>query len=153
MYSRVPGTLKDALTEIKLKIGAEAMAEAVGKTPSLIQKWTNPEKEIEPSLRQALQLDVACLKACGLTPVRDWYLHHLGESDQPAPRRDLQRETLDVMSATGELAAKINEVMNEKGPRGRAISHNEATAVLRAAREVRKQAEEVEQAVQPFVAH
>ena len=131
MYQRIPDTLEDALTMIKAALGAAKMAEAVGVSGSMVQKWTNPHHASLPSFDQMVLLDRACLKVTGQAPIQEIYQKKVGQNPgQPNLLQDLQTEMLDVQAATGALAQKVREVTCKTSASGEDLSQNEAIAVL-----------------------
>lgn len=145
MYQRTPDTLEDALTMIKATLGAIKMAEAVGVTDSLVQKWTNPHHASKPSIEQALLLDVACAAASGNAPVLALFQKRLGSTvNHPTPLQNLQTEMLQFTAATGALAQKVTEVTCKKGPGGSEMTPNEAKELLHTAKDAENQLRDIQ---------
>ena len=58
MKTRIAGTFEGAILDIVRVLGIERCAEVVGKSVSLVRKWSDPDNKTLPSLDQALVLDL-----------------------------------------------------------------------------------------------
>jgi len=69
-------SFEHAISQILTEIGEESAAYAVGKSSSLVRKWSDPDQRAAPSLFQAVELDLAYAKATGLgAPIFSVYRH------------------------------------------------------------------------------
>ncbi len=104
-------------------LGVEAMAEAVGKSVSLINAWCDPERpEVVPSVRQAALIDHLCVARAGERPLTET-LRLMTDRARPGRRADLRDGIADLMAEVGDVARLTRS----------ALSDNRLTAAERAA--------------------
>ena len=78
MKQRPARSFEKAIFNIMSALGNEAAAAAVGRSVSLIRKWSDPDSDSWPSLKQALALDAAYVRATGNPPpIHQVYQHRL----------------------------------------------------------------------------
>ena len=63
MKPRPHGSFARALSRIRDTLGEAACAQALGRSGALVSKWCDPDHDALPTLRQAVQLDVAYVLA------------------------------------------------------------------------------------------
>ncbi len=111
------------------EVGDTACAQAVRRSPSLIRKWSDPDNDTLPNLRQALLLDALYVAKTGKpAPILSLYQSRLAETLSPAPAApslDMLNQLTEVFYLLGVAAKRINE---EK--KGRIWSPNERLSVL-----------------------
>ena len=97
---RDPRTFKGAVTRILGVLGDEACATAVGKSASLIYKWSDPDRDSLPSVEQALALDLAYIAAGeGSAPIGTVYSsalecdHQVGQPAQASSHLNFSRDS------------------------------------------------------------
>lgn len=113
---RDPRTFKGAVTRILGVLGDEACATAVGKSASLIYKWSDPDRDSLPSVEQALALDLAYIAAGeGNAPIGAVYSSAL-ECDQlvdDGPPKHLHTSTLAATAAWGAFCQRLADTHQE----------------------------------------
>jgi hypothetical protein len=139
-YQRIPGTLEDAIDQIKGLLGADMAAETAGVSSSLIQKWSNPHHDARPNWNQIVLLDQACLKDCGKAPIHAALGRSIGfsEQSQPSQQKDLQDHTLGLTVELGLLAESVRKATDANSPAGEQLSKREAVELLRCLEEFTK---------------
>lgn len=101
---RDPDTFDAAVTTIINLIGTDSAARAVGKSVSLVEKWSRPRTNRSPDVHQALALDAAYMMAGGTcAPMHD--MHDLL----------LRRDVGEGVACRRALATSIAEVSEEIG--------------------------------------
>jgi hypothetical protein len=101
---RDPDTFDAAVTTITDLIGCDGAALAVGKSASLVEKWSRPGTNRSPNVHQALALDAVYMMAGGTcAPMHDMH------------DRLLRREVGEGIACRRELAASIAEASEEMG--------------------------------------
>ena len=124
---RDPRTFKGAVTRILGMLGDEACAAAVGKSASLIYKWSDPDCDTLPSVEQALALDQAYVAAGeGNPPIATVYSLALEcgrQSDIPA--KHLHTSVLAATAAWGVFCHRLAETQPAAIAEVR-LSHNDA---------------------------
>jgi hypothetical protein len=101
---RDPDTFYAAVKTITDLIGCDGAGLAVGKSASLVEKWSRPDTNRSPNVHQALALDAAYMMAGGTcAPMHDMH------------DRLLRREVGEGVACRRELAASIAEANKEVG--------------------------------------
>ena len=141
---REPGTLADALDKIRGDLTRAGMAEAVGKSESLVQRWTDPDMPEWPNFQQCLKLDQAWVASGhrGHPPIFAAYERALGIQAGPVGHFKHWLEELgDVSVALGQFASTAMEAYDD----GR-IEPHERRDVAKARENLIREAHEVEAA-------
>lgn len=102
--ARDPLTFDAAVTIITDLIGCDGAARAVGKSVSLIEKWSRPGTDRSPNVAQALALDVAYIMAGGTGAP----MHEMHEAL-------LTREVGDTIACRRALGEALAEASTEMG--------------------------------------
>lgn len=111
---RTPQTYENALDKIKGDLTRERMADAVGKSISLIHKWTDEDSDLLPHIKQCELLDKAWMAENeGTPPIYAAYRAALGgRSQRPVGRfGDVKSELLDAYKAMQEASDKIRDAI------------------------------------------
>lgn len=154
---RMPQTYPDAVVRAMGLLSVDGVAEAVGKSPSLVRAWADPDRDSLPSIEQCEMIDRA-LVADGHDAVMLPVLRaRVGRATGVhTPAHVLDRLTA-VMEDVGELSGECRAALSPSGPGGRGITANEALQIAaRAAEAVEeltrliRDMEERESAVQPL---
>jgi len=73
--SRISLSLSEAVRTVIAALGIEATATAAGRSPSSVYKWADPALKHFPSLKQALEMDIAFVQAAhGPPPLLTAYM-------------------------------------------------------------------------------
>ena len=110
MKRRVPGRFSAAISRIRDGLGEDHCAKVVGRGPSLIRKWSDPDQPTLPNLRQALTLDVAFVTAGlgedGEPPILTAYADRLDRlvKETPDQALDVIVTILSMQATMGSLA-------------------------------------------------
>jgi hypothetical protein len=114
---RPPGSIADAVTVIKVAVGEEAMAAAVGKSAGLMRAWCDPDDERKPALPQAILLDCLYRRVTGEAPpllalfkreVERAHLEHVGGS-ATGRQVDLRASVLLLQGELGDLSRSVTQ--------------------------------------------
>ena len=152
MYGRIAGTLAAALTQAAALLTTEKLGQVAGVGLSMAQKWINPQTDHAPNMMQCLLIDQACMKEAQQAPIHAFYYQEIGQPKMVAPPlENLQGEMLEVMSATGLLAAHVKSAMEKTSPMGEALSHNEAVVITQQAQSVVREAQDIILTAKGFV--
>ena len=126
---RDPRNFKGAVTRILGVLGDEACATAVGKSASLIYKWSDPDRDSLPSVEQALALDLAYIAAGeGSAPIGAVYSAAL-ECDyqvDDGPPKHLHASALAATAAWGAFCQRLAETHQSATAEKISLSRNEA---------------------------
>lgn len=150
MKLRPPRRFAAAVTRIKDALGEKRCAEIVGRTPSLIRKWADPDHPTRPNLPQALALDVAFVEAGhGDPPILSLYQNRLARAVAAQPDRatiDVALAALSVQAAVGDLSQSI-VATRANAAEGAAFSTNEKNQILHLLERLQHQAAQIEDAL------
>ena len=81
MKNRPARSFEKALVTIVSSLGDTEAARIVGRSPSLVRKWSDPDSDARPRLDQCLKLDMAYVSRTGLpAPIHGVYLRKLEEA-------------------------------------------------------------------------
>ena len=108
MKPRTPGSFEAAIMRIVGNVTDETAALAVGKSPSLVRKWADPDCDTLPDLRQSLALDACYVEAgCGPAPILAVLVSRLAAVSGPrhSPADPLERlaDTLREVSEAADV--------------------------------------------------
>jgi len=152
MKLRAPRRFATAVTRIKNALGDEKCAEIVGRSPSLIRKWADPDHPSRPNLPQALALDVAFVQAGhGDPPILGLYQQRLARTvvvDSERSPVDVALAGLSVQAAVGEISESILTMRASN----RALSPNEKNKILILLERLQEQAIKIEDALDDGIA-
>tara|TARA_R110002167_G_scaffold35239_5_gene112593 strand:- start:351 stop:818 length:468 start_codon:yes stop_codon:yes gene_type:complete len=118
MKLRNPREFAAALTEIRSALGEAACAQAVGRSTSLIRKWSDPDHPALPNIAQALQLDSAFVAAGkGEPPLWKLYekLLEEGLNTDHLDGDDIVPSALMLHAIVGELSEVIRACIPQDG--------------------------------------
>jgi len=147
---RVPGSIEDAIDLAKGGLGVGTMSLTVGKTESLVRKWSDPDSDTLPSIRQCIQIDVAYARAgYGEGPVlatarRIYQSQVLSVDEVP---RDVMGELMDIPTATGDLFQRLRDAVDVDSDGGVSLTPHEMTRALRGVEALRKELDQLEAAI------
>ncbi|PZP12608.1 MAG: hypothetical protein DI607_09355 [Sphingomonas hengshuiensis] len=134
---RPPQSFEAAIVRAIGILGRDGAAAAVGKSETLVYSWGDPDKDQEPSLKQAFALDAACAGAAGETPIRDVYDRRLmcvGRTHVPLPPAE---RLLSGLSAMGDLAIEVRLAIDPASAGGCGITATEGCRIGSAIDEIR----------------
>lgn len=134
MKTRSARSFESAITSIIEAIGAEACADAVGRSPSLIRKWSDPDNPAQPSISQAVMLDTAFLLKTGQpAPIRAVYGYMIEASydDAISEREPLIVALFNLHASIGGLTRLIADTMEATSDQGGSLQNLQLTPRLR----------------------
>ncbi len=150
MKLRAPRRFATAVTRIKNALGEEKCAEIVGRSPSLIRKWADPDHQSRPNLPQALALDVAFVEAGrGDPPILSMYQHRLARAVAVETDRapiNVALAALSVQAAVGEISQSI-VASRAKSSEGVSFTANEKNQILHLLERLQEQVSQIEEAL------
>lgn len=150
MKLRTPESFEDAALEVGVGLGFAEAGRLVGRSDGAVRAWADPDKDGRPTLHQALAVDAAYARAHkGRTPFLAAYVQQLRKAlaADGIAAGDLMSETLDVPQAVGRLIEVIKAVRAGGSDAGAVISANEHKRVRAAMRDLRRELDELEAAV------
>lgn len=134
MKLRAPKRFATAITRIKNALGEDACALAIGRSVSLVRKWSDPDHLSRPNLPQAVALDVAYVEAGhGEPPILSMYQARLAKSlDGKAADQnvDLVLSALAVQAAVGEISQSLIQLRGNKTRATPGFSKSERNQLL-----------------------
>ncbi|MEM7398734.1 MAG: hypothetical protein AAF354_07320 [Pseudomonadota bacterium] len=106
---RQPGSIDDAIAIARGVLGNQAMADAVGRSISLIDQWAHPQSKHKPNLLQAAMIDAAYVRKTGESPpiLRALTLEIERLSDRPIPKAHPTEAVARLLAATGTASASV----------------------------------------------
>lgn len=145
--SREPGSFEDAITMICGDLSYDATARAVKASEKHVRRWSNDTEASLPNLKQALDMEAACIAATGRGHLSVAWERMLAKKLREVAVVDREVESvpeslMDVTASVGALASRLREAMADNR-----ITRVERDAVLRAIKELRDQTDELERAV------
>lgn len=117
MKVRPARSFERAVQQIIAAIGEKTAADAVGRSVSLVRKWSDPDNSALPSIKQAFALDEAfVLKMNQPAPIRAVYAHRL---DKVYETLHPETETFvmalfNLHASIGNMTREIAEILEEK---------------------------------------
>jgi len=112
---RVSLSLSEAVRTVIAALGIEATAARVGRSPSSVYKWADPDLTHVPNLKQALDLDVEFMRgAHGPPPLMTAYmalLRYRLEEEYSRPVRDVIPCALEIVNLA---CAVLQEAAEQK---------------------------------------
>ncbi|MDH3240644.1 MAG: hypothetical protein OEO83_08250 [Alphaproteobacteria bacterium] len=133
MKPRTPKSIAGALTKIMAALSDSRCAEIVGRSDSLIRKWADPDHPSQPTLTQALALDLVYVnEGHGEPPILEIYQDMLEDAlnERNDREADILMTALSVQSAVGSLSEAIKAALDPKGPGGSSITASERQSIL-----------------------
>lgn len=148
MKLRAPRRFATAVTRIKTALGEDRCAEIVGRSASLIRKWSDPDHPSRPNLPQALALDVAFVEGgYGEAPILALYQERLAravsESQEISRPIDVALAALAVQASVGDVSQSIISLRGKGGT----ISPNERNEILQHLERLQQQTSQIEDAL------
>lgn len=144
---RDPATFEDAAIEALHILGADEVARAIGLTAGAVRKYADPEAAGRPIVHHTLTIDAACHAKAGRMPFLSAYQHQARLLSGDRAPGDVVMEALDVTSAVGNLSQHVRAARDTAGEGGAALTTNERVALLRQIADVRKELDQLEDAV------
>lgn len=141
-----PMTMTGALREITDALGVELCASHVGKSVSLMYKWTDPDNEAAPSIEQAFSLERLYVSTHGCHPQRApissvWVrLLNMHVSDEETNPFEVLQLVLALPASVGNLSDRFSEAINDG-----IITLGEKKEIRQAIASARKHLDELEQ--------
>ncbi|MDA8708138.1 hypothetical protein N9M10_02070 [Hellea sp.] len=117
MKVRPARSYERAVQQIIDAIGEQAAAEAVGRSVSLVRKWSDPDNVAMPSIKQAFALDEAfVLQTKQPAPIRAVYAHRLDKVfDALSPEiGTLVMSLFNLHGSIGHMTREIAEILEGK---------------------------------------
>ncbi len=114
MKIRPSRSFEKAIQFIVFRMGEDAAAAAVGRSTSLLRKWSDQDNDTLPSLRQALTLDQAFIeKIKEPAPIRAAYNGQLEKTiDQITPKSETIGEAyFNMQLAVGGVTRLLADLM------------------------------------------
>lgn len=133
MKLRTPGTLSEAISEIRSKLSEAKCAKLVGRSTALIRKWADPDMPAIPNLSQSMILDVEYVKlGFGEPPIQNWYVNRLERTVErnPGDAINIVTSALHAQAALGHLSSMIAQFTEPNSEDGETFSSNERAALL-----------------------
>ena len=150
MKLRNPRDFAAAITQIRSALGEAACAEIVGRSASLIRKWSDPDHPALPNIAQALLLDSAFVAAGnGDAPLWTLYEKLLEEGQvQGLDGDDIVPSALTLHAIVGELSEAIRECMPPDGDTYLMLSPSRQTELLNYIDRLEEEATRLEDAIE-----
>ena len=151
MKLRNPREFSAAITQIRSTLGEATCAEVVGRSTSLIRKWSDPDHPALPSIAQALLLDSAFVAAGhGEPPLAQLYgkLLEEGAPGEPLDGDDIVPSALTLHAIVGELSEVIRECIPRDGNPYLKLSLTKQTMLLNYIDRLEAETERLEEAVE-----
>lgn len=111
MKRRLPANLSSAASQISEALGPDRVAQIVGRSPTLVYKWADPELAYFPNLQQALELDSAFVATGhGVPPFLTAYATLLKQrTASVAPRKsDALSEAVAIVNVACEILSEVS---------------------------------------------
>ena len=147
MKRRDKRSFEDAITRIMGALSPEVAGETVGKSASLIRRWSDPDDHPMPRLEEALKLDIAYLEAGhGSAPIFEIYSLRLQTRDLSPKAACVVVAMLGLQTACGQLAEAVAAAKSPTGPGGARITQMELRKVMEGVDIVRRELDGIEKA-------
>jgi len=148
---RDPRSFEEAALAVARSFGAAAAAKFVDRGDATIRRWTDPDKDGQPTIHQALRLDVEHLKAFGTAPFMQAYVAQLQERAPAAMRsrsvEDIFSEAMDVPVEAGKLIDLLRRARGARSASGARLSVSEKAALQKEIKRLRDEIDDVEAAL------
>jgi hypothetical protein len=119
MKMRPARSFERAITQIISALGEETAANTVGRSASLVRKWSDPDNSAMPSIEQALALDRAFVKMkLEPAPIHAVYLHRLENAynGMGAETETMVMALFNLHASIGLMTRTLAELMEETDP-------------------------------------
>lgn len=150
MKLRAPRRFATAVTRIKNALGEDKCAEIIGRSPSLIRKWSDPDHPSRPNLPQALALDVAYTEGGhGDPPILALYQQRLARAlvvESKAPPIDVALAALSVQAVVGDISQEVFSI-RAASPESLALSRNQKNQMLHLLERLQEQVAQIADAL------
>lgn len=147
---RDPQTFAGAVRQVIEVIGAAAAAAAAGRSERTVYEWADPDSDVLPNLRQALEMDIAYSRGGhGRGPVLQVYLRTLDRETDGGSRAvgDLLCEWLDLDAAHGLGAAALKQALAPESEGGRRLTESERQQLKGKVAAMRRELDDVDDAL------
>lgn len=145
MKHRKHRTPEQAISKIMGEITDEGAGEAVGKTANLVHKWSDPDLETLPNIKQCITLDKAYLAAGNsVAPILECYTRLIEAEGLRGGTQDILLATLALTTAIGQISAAVQSAKAPTGPDGSRVNAKEREQIKKAIDHVRAKLDEME---------
>jgi transposase len=148
---RDPQSFEEAALVMARDFGAREAAKVVDRGEATIRRWTDPDKDGQPTIHQALRLDVEHVKSHGTAPFLQAYVAQLQERAPEAMRTrsvaDIFSEAMDVPIEAGKLLDLLRRARGAKSASGEKLSVAEKAALQKEIKRLRDEIDDVEAAL------
>jgi hypothetical protein len=148
---RDPSSFEEAALVIARDFTPVEAGKIVERGEATIRRWTDPDKDGQPTIHQALRLDVEHRKAFGTAPFLQAYVAQLNERAPDAMQArdvgDLLSEVMDVPVGTGALVALLKQVRAPDRRLGRSLARPSAPRSRKQLKRLRDELDDVEAAL------
>lgn len=110
-------------------IGADAVADAVDRSPNTVRMWADPERDESPRHALSLLIDAACLRLTDEAPFAALYDRHREACAQT--QEDPLSAGIRANESIGALLREVSEAVSSTSESGRRISNNERARLMR----------------------
>lgn len=150
MKLRNPRDFAAAITQIRSALGETTCAAIVGRSDSLIRKWSDPDQPSLPNIAQALLLDSAFVAAGkGEAPLMKLYEKLLEEGQvEGLDGDDIVPSALTLHAIVGELSEAIRECIPADGDTHLRLSPSKQTLLLNYVDRLEEEACRLEDAIE-----
>lgn len=121
--------------------------EAVGKTASLVRKWSDPDDAALPSIQQSIDMDKAMIAEGYKPAIHEAYTRQLAALGIDVIAGDILLAALGLQSACGLVSEAVTEAKSPHGHGGHTITQKEREATLKALDKARDKLNEIEAAL------
>lgn len=148
---RDPRSFEEAALAVARDFTAPVAGKFVDRGDATIRRWTDPDKDGQPTIHQALRLDVEHLKAFGTAPFLQAYVAQLQERAPEAMRTrsvgDLFSEAMDLPVEAGKLIDLLRRARGAQSAAGTELSAAEKAALQKGIKQLRDEIDDVEAAL------
>ncbi len=133
MKTRPARSFERALRQIIEAISEEVAAESVERSVSLVRKWTDPDHPSSPSVRQALKLDEAYLRATHCpAPILSVYLYRVERivDELDAHPESIMKALVSLHAAVGTMTHTVSEALEKSASEVPKLEHRDCQTLL-----------------------
>lgn len=150
MKIRPARSFERAVQQIIAGIGEEASAEAVGRSKSLIRKWSDADSPSVPSIEQAWELDRAYVKILKEpAPIHAVYSYRIGKAfdDLTPESKSIIKTLFNLHSSVADITRTLADSMQKDHFDYIELTPNVRASLLLLVESMTQEAENLERAI------
>lgn len=144
---RPPFTAAYALRRAMELVPLPRIAAAVGRTESLVYKWSDPDEEKKISFENAVIIDNLCIDLAGIAPFFEVLKANFNLRGYVSPPATIRETVLMSQAALGLFAERVLQATSPASESGAVIAPRERQELMLAIDHLRQKLSEAERSI------